>query len=90
MNIIEILKQLISDLQIWVTNNLNFLNTKIDNKADVDNVLFKTQQSLTNTEQEQIRDNLGVSPAYSSGTINLEDGISHLAAGTVYFVFQEE
>ena len=34
MDILNILKRLRDDIKTWVTNNINVLNTKINNKVD--------------------------------------------------------
>ena len=43
MNILDTLKQLRDDIKIWVTNNLNALNAKIDEKTiPIDSELSST------------------------------------------------
>ena len=52
MNILEILVQLRDDLKTWVTNNLNALNNKIDEKTiPIDNKLSATS---TNPVQNKV------------------------------------
>jgi hypothetical protein len=45
MNILDALKKLRDDLKVWVTNNLNALDRKIDEKT----VLIDSELSSTST-----------------------------------------
>jgi hypothetical protein len=49
MNILNVLKQLRDDIKTWVTNNLNALNTKIDEKT----IPIDSELSLTSTNPVQ-------------------------------------
>lgn len=40
MDILNILKRLRDDIKTWVTNNLYFLNTQIENKVNKDELLY--------------------------------------------------
>ena len=46
------------------------------------------EQTLTDTQKEQVRTNIGAAPVYTYGETDLEAGVSELATGTLYFVYE--
>lgn len=53
-----------------------------------DNAVLCEEQSLSASQQQQVRANIGAAPAYTSGTTDLVAGTSELETGTLYFVYE--
>lgn len=68
MNILQTLKQLRDDLKTWVTNNLNVINTKLNNKVDREAGKGLSTNDFTNDYKTKL-DNIGES---GSGGISVE------------------
>jgi hypothetical protein len=84
MDILNILKQLRDDIKIWVTNNINALNAKIDEKTiPIDNELNSTstnpvQNQAIAKEIDSINDRVGNTPVATqiSQAINAQEHFS--------------
>lgn len=84
MNILNVLKQLRDDIKAWVTNNLNALNTKIDEKTiPIDSELSSTstnpvQNQAIAKEIDSINDRVGNTPVATqiSQAINAQEHFS--------------
>lgn len=84
MQILDALKQLRDDIKIWVTNNINALNAKIDEKTiPIDNELSSTstnpvQNKAIAKEIDSINDRVGNTPVATqiSKAINAQEHFS--------------
>ena len=84
MNIVNALKQLRDDIKTWVTNNLNALNAKIDEKTiPIDSELSSTstnpvQNQAISKEIDSINDRVGDTPVATqiSQAINAQEHFS--------------
>ena len=84
MNILDTLKQLRDDIKTWVTNNLNALNAKIDEKTiPIDSELSSTstnpvQNQVITKEIDSINDRVGDTPVATqiSNAINAQEHFS--------------
>ena len=72
MNILNALKQLRDDIKIWVTNNLNALNAKIDEKTiPIDSELSST--STNPVQNKTITNAINNIPRFSGSYNDLTD-----------------
>lgn len=51
MDILNILKRLRDDIKLWATNNMNVLNTKIENKVDKDELLYAIDNAIAQAKE---------------------------------------
>lgn len=77
MDILNILKRLRDDIKTWVTNNLNVLNTKIDNKLDsgalpgaIDNAIAQAKES-GDLKGEKGDDGISATHSWSGTTLTV-------------------
>lgn len=75
MDILNILKRLRDDIKLWATNNMNILNTKIDNKLDsdalpgaIDNAIAQAKES-GNLKGEKGNDGISATHSWSGTTL---------------------
>ena len=71
MDILNILKRLRDDIKLWVINNINVLNTKIDSKLDYNDLSGAIDNAITqaNLKGEKGDDGISVTHSWNGTTL---------------------